>query len=139
MKLADDPAAARELAGRDTGHGDQGAHGRAGVGHPGSGYRFRGLCRARAGPGHTESPYSWSRPEGGIDIEEVAAYQSGRDHASWPWIRRYGLLPHQAMGLAWALYDNVKLARDRQRAIIIEACTRPTSGGGCNVGRDQSA
>ncbi len=54
--------------------------------------------------------------EGGIDIEEVAATNPDaiRKLAVDP---RYGLLPHQAMGLAWALTDDVKLAR--QSASII--------------------
>ncbi|MEJ2483475.1 MAG: ADP-forming succinate--CoA ligase subunit beta [Gemmatimonadota bacterium] len=54
--------------------------------------------------------------EGGVDIEEVAASQP----EAITKLRvdpRYGLLPHQAMGLAWALYDDVKLAR--QAASII--------------------
>ncbi|MEJ2547636.1 MAG: ADP-forming succinate--CoA ligase subunit beta [Gemmatimonadota bacterium] len=54
--------------------------------------------------------------EGGVDIEEVAASQP----EAITKLRvdpRYGLLPHQAMGLAWALYDDVKLVR--QAASII--------------------
>jgi succinyl-CoA synthetase beta subunit len=55
-------------------------------------------------------------PEGGIDIEEVAA--TNPDAITRLSVDpRYGLLPHQAMGLAWALYDDVKLAR--QAASII--------------------
>ncbi len=54
--------------------------------------------------------------EGGVDIEEVAASQP----EAITKLRvdpRYGLLPHQAMGLAWALYDDVRLVR--QAASII--------------------
>ena len=54
--------------------------------------------------------------EGGVDIEEVAASQP----EAITKLRvdpRYGLLPHQAMSLAWALYDDVKLVR--QAASII--------------------
>jgi succinyl-CoA synthetase beta subunit len=55
--------------------------------------------------------------EGGVDIEEVAATNPDaiRKLRVDP---RYGLLPHQAMSLAWDLYDDVKLVR--QAASIIE-------------------
>ena len=55
--------------------------------------------------------------EGGVDIEEVAATnpEAIRKLRVDP---RYGLLPHQAMSLAWDLYDDVKLVR--QAASIIE-------------------
>lgn len=54
--------------------------------------------------------------EGGVDIEEVAATNPDaiRKLRVDP---RYGLLPHQAMSLAWDLYDDVKLVR--QAASII--------------------
>ena len=54
--------------------------------------------------------------EGGVDIEEVAATTQDaiRKLRVDP---RYGLLPHQAMNLAWELYDDVKLVR--QAASII--------------------
>ena len=54
--------------------------------------------------------------EGGVDIEEVAA----TNPEAITKLRvdpRYGLLPHQAMSLAWALYADGKLAR--QAAAII--------------------
>ena len=58
----------------------------------------------------TQSNVFMVSPEGGIDIEEVAA--TNPDAITKLSIDpRYGLLPHQAMGLAWALYDDVKLAR----------------------------
>jgi succinyl-CoA synthetase beta subunit len=49
-------------------------------------------------------------PAGGIDIEEVAAKTPDKIHrlAIDP---RYGLLPHQALGLGFALYRDVKQAR----------------------------
>src|SRR2546430_5190226 len=51
-----------------------------------------------------------SSPAGGIDIEEVAAKTPEKIHrlAVDP---RYGLLPHQALGLGFALYTDVKQAR----------------------------
>ncbi len=56
-------------------------------------------------------------PAGGVDIEEVAAktpekiFKKRID-------ARYGLLPHQAMGLAFELFDDVKLVR--QGATIMQ-------------------
>ncbi|MDT8435328.1 MAG: ADP-forming succinate--CoA ligase subunit beta [Gemmatimonadota bacterium] len=54
--------------------------------------------------------------EGGVDIEEVAATRPDaiRKLRIDP---RYGLLPHQAMSLAWALYDDVKLVRQAARIL----------------------
>jgi succinyl-CoA synthetase beta subunit len=64
----------------------------------------------------TQSSVFMVSPEGGIDIEEVAA--TNPDAITKLSVDpRYGLLPHQAMGLAWALYDDAKLAR--QAASII--------------------
>ena len=54
--------------------------------------------------------------EGGVDIEEVAATNPGAIHR----LRvdpRYGLLPHQAYGLASRLYGDPGLARQGARAI----------------------
>ncbi len=54
--------------------------------------------------------------EGGVDIEEVAA----TNPAAITKLRvdpRYGLLPHQAMSLGWALYDDAKLARQAAKII----------------------
>ncbi len=54
--------------------------------------------------------------EGGIDIEEVAASNPEAIH-KLPVDARYGLLPHQASALAYALYDDPKLARQAARII----------------------
>ena len=54
--------------------------------------------------------------EGGVDIEEVAAINPGAIHR----LRvdpRYGLLPHQAYGLATRLYSDPGLARQGARII----------------------
>jgi succinyl-CoA synthetase beta subunit len=54
--------------------------------------------------------------EGGIDIEEVAA----TNPEAITKLRvdpRYGLLPHQAASLAWALYDDIKLVRQASKII----------------------
>jgi len=54
--------------------------------------------------------------EGGIDIEEVAATQPDAIH-KLSIDPRYGLLAHQASGLAYRLYDDSKLARQAARII----------------------
>ena len=54
--------------------------------------------------------------EGGVDIEEVAATNPGAIHK----LRvdpRYGLMPHQAWGLATRLYDDPALARQAARIL----------------------
>ena len=54
--------------------------------------------------------------EGGVDIEEVATTHPEAIHR----LRvdpRYGLMPHQAYGLATRLYDDPKLARQGARVI----------------------
>lgn len=56
-------------------------------------------------------------PEGGVDIEEVAAKTPDRIFKLVV-DPRYGLLPHQAMGLAFELYDDVKQVR--QAADILQ-------------------
>jgi succinyl-CoA synthetase beta subunit len=55
-------------------------------------------------------------PEGGVDIEEVAAATPEKIF-KLPVDPRFGLLAHEAMGLAFELYDDVKLAR--QAALIL--------------------
>lgn len=54
--------------------------------------------------------------EGGIDIEEVAATNPDAIH-KLAVDARYGLLPHQASGLAYSLYSDAKLARQAARII----------------------
>jgi succinyl-CoA synthetase beta subunit len=49
-------------------------------------------------------------PEGGVDIEEVA-HTNPDAITRLPIDPRYGLLPHQASGLAFALYDDIKTVR----------------------------
>jgi len=68
--------------------------------------------------------------EGGVDIEEVAA----TNPEAITKLRvdpRYGLLPHQAMSLAWALYDEAKLAR--QAAGIITKLYEAYLAGGATL------
>jgi succinyl-CoA synthetase beta subunit len=58
----------------------------------------------------SQRPVLMVSPAGGIDIEEVAAKTPEKIHrlAVDP---RYGLLPHQALGLGFALYTDVAQAR----------------------------
>jgi succinyl-CoA synthetase beta subunit len=58
----------------------------------------------------SQGPVLMVSPAGGIDIEEVAAKTPEKIHrlAVDP---RYGLLPHQALGLGFALYQDVAQAR----------------------------
>jgi succinyl-CoA synthetase beta subunit len=68
--------------------------------------------------------------EGGIDIEEVAA--TNPDAIQKLAVdARYGLLPHQASGLAFGLYDNPKLAR--QAARIISQLYEAYRAAGCTL------
>jgi len=62
----------------------------------------------------TQRPVIMVSPAGGIDIEEVAANTPEKIFklAVDP---RYGLLSHQAMGLAFALYDDIKQVRAAAR------------------------
>lgn len=63
-----------------------------------------------------QCPVLMASAEGGVDIEEVAAANPEAIHK----VRvdpRYGLLPHQAFGLAAKLYAEPELARQGARAI----------------------
>ena len=62
----------------------------------------------------TQRPVMMVSPAGGVDIEEVAATTPEKifKAAVDP---RYGLLPHQAMDLAFKLYDDVKQVRQAAR------------------------
>ncbi len=62
----------------------------------------------------TQRPVMMVSPAGGVDIEEVAAKTPEKifKAAVDP---RYGLLPHQAMDLAFKLYDDVKQVRQAAR------------------------
>ena len=78
----------------------------------------------------SQRPVFMVSPAGGIDIEEVAAKTPGK-------IRRlivdprYGLLPHQAMGLAFFLYAEVGLARGAAR--IMEQLYQAFTANGCSL------
>ncbi len=64
----------------------------------------------------SQRPVYMVSSEGGIDIEQVAA--TNPDAITRLAIDpRYGLLPHQAMGLAFALYDDFKTVRQAAKVI----------------------
>jgi succinyl-CoA synthetase beta subunit len=64
----------------------------------------------------SQCPVFMVSPEGGVDIEEVAA--TNPDAITRLAVDpRYGLLPHQSMGLAFALYSDLALARQASRII----------------------
>lgn len=73
---------------------------------------YVGVLVDRAG----QCPVLMASAEGGVDIEEVAAAnpEAIRKVRADP---RYGLLPHQAYGLAAELYDEPDLVRQGARAI----------------------
>jgi succinyl-CoA synthetase beta subunit len=58
----------------------------------------------------SRSPVLMVSPAGGIDIEEVAATTPEKIYRATV-DARYGLLPHQAMALAFRLYDDIALVR----------------------------
>ena len=68
--------------------------------------------------------------EGGIDIEEVAVTNPDAIH-KLAVDARYGLLAHQASALAYALYDDAKLAR--QAARIIAQLYEAYRAAGCTL------
>jgi len=73
---------------------------------------YVGLVLDRA----TQRPVYMVSAEGGIDIEEVAA-TNPEAITRLPVDPRYGLLPHQAMGLAFSLYSDIRIARQAARII----------------------
>jgi succinyl-CoA synthetase beta subunit len=87
---------------------------------------YVGLIMDRA----SQRPVFMVSPAGGIDIEEVAAKTPDQ-------IRRlgvdprYGLLPHQAMGLAFFLYQDVMQARAAAR--IMEQLYQVFTSNGCSL------
>ncbi len=116
VKLADDPADARRKAEAILGLDIKGLTVEKVLVTPAediASEAYLGIVLDRA----SQSSVIMVSSEGGIDIEEVAATNPDaiRKLAVDP---RYGLLPHQAMGLAWALTDDVKVARQSARIIV---------------------
>ncbi len=87
---------------------------------------YVGLIMDRA----SQRPVFMVSPDGGIDIEEVAVKSPDRIRrlAVDP---RYGLLTHQAMGLALFLYRDIGKARAAAR--IMEQLYQVFTGNGCSL------
>ncbi|MBK8006370.1 MAG: ADP-forming succinate--CoA ligase subunit beta [Gemmatimonadetes bacterium] len=87
---------------------------------------YMGLIMDRA----SQRPVFMVSPAGGIDIEEVAAKtpEKIRRLAVDP---RYGILPHQALGLALFLYKDI--AQARQAARIMEQLYGVFTANGCSL------
>ncbi len=87
---------------------------------------YVGLIMDRA----SQRPVFMVSPAGGIDIEEVAAKTPDKISrlAVDP---RYGLLPHQALGLAFFLYQDV--AQARAAAKIMEQLYQVFTSNGCSL------
>ena len=62
----------------------------------------------------SQRPVFMVSPAGGIDIEEVAPRRPRRS-CRLPVDPRYGLLPHQALALAFSLYDDIAPGPGRRR------------------------
>ena len=78
----------------------------------------------------THSPVFMVSPAGGIDIEEVAAKTPEKIFKQTV-DARYGLLPHQAMGLAFRLYKD--LGQVRQAADILQKLYRAFVDAGASL------
>ncbi|MFN8650815.1 MAG: ADP-forming succinate--CoA ligase subunit beta [Gemmatimonadales bacterium] len=87
---------------------------------------YVGLIMDRA----SQRPVFMVSPAGGIDIEEVAAKTPDKIRRL-PVDPRYGLLPHQAMGLAFFLYNDV--AKARAAAKIMEQLYQVFVANGCSL------
>ncbi len=78
----------------------------------------------------SRAPVVMVSPAGGIDIEEVAARTPEKIFRQTV-DTRYGLLPHQAMALAFRLYDDV--AKVRQAADILQKLYRAFVDAGASL------
>src|SRR3990170_4055472 len=106
VKLAADPAEAEQVAGKILGMTIKGLTVLVAPAAEIVSEAYVGVIVDRA----ARAPTIMVSPAGGIDIEEVAA-QTPEKIFKHTIDARYGLLPHQALGLAFKLYDDVALAR----------------------------
>ena len=129
MKLADDAADARDKAGAILGLEIKGLTVEKVLITPAediASEAYLGIVMDRG----SQSDVIMVSSEGGIDIEEVAA--TNPDAIQKLAVdARYGLLPHQASGLAFGLYDDPKLAR--QAARIISQLYEAYRAAGCTL------
>jgi len=115
VKLAADPQAARDAAGAILGMSIKGLTVGKVLVAPAvdiTSEAYVGIVLDR----EAQCPVMMVSAEGGVDIEEVAAERPEAIHkqAVDP---RYGLLPHQAMALAFHLYDDIRQVRSCARIL----------------------
>ena len=116
VKLAKDPAEAEQVAGKILGMQIKGLTVQKVLVVPTADIAseaYVGVIVDRS----VQSPVFMVSPAGGIDIEEVAAKTPEKIFKQRV-DTRYGLLPHQALGLAFKLYQDAALAR--QAADILQ-------------------
>jgi succinyl-CoA synthetase beta subunit len=129
VKLADTPDQAAEIAGRILGMKIKGLTVEKVLVAPAADIRseaYVGVIVDRA----SQSPVMMVSPAGGIDIEEVAATTPEKIFKT-PVDARYGLLSHQAMALAFHLYDDIALVR--QTAPILQKLYRAFVAAGASL------
>jgi succinyl-CoA synthetase beta subunit len=129
VKLADTPQQAAEIAGRILGMKIKGLTVEKVLVAPAADIAseaYVGVIVDRA----SQSPVMMVSPAGGIDIEEVAAKTPEKIFKT-PVDARYGLLTHQAMALAFRLYDDVALVR--QAAPILQKLYRAFVDAGASL------
>jgi succinyl-CoA synthetase beta subunit len=129
VKLADTPDQAAEIAGRILGMKIKGLTVEKVLVAPAADIKseaYVGVIVDRA----SQSPVMMVSPAGGIDIEEVAAKTPEKIFKT-PVDARYGLLTHQAMALAFRLYDDITLVR--QAAPILQKLYRAFVDAGASL------
>jgi succinyl-CoA synthetase beta subunit len=129
VKLADSPDQAADVAGRILGMKIKGLTVEKVLVAPAAeiaSEAYVGVIVDRA----SQSPVMMVSPAGGIDIEEVAAKTPEKIFRTRV-DPRYGLLPHQAMALAFHLYDDVALVR--QAADILQKLYRAFVDAGASL------
>jgi succinyl-CoA synthetase beta subunit len=129
VKLADTPAQAEEVAARILGMTIKGLTVRQVLVAPAADIAseaYVGVIVDRA----SKSPVFMVSPAGGIDIEEVAAKTPELIFRA-PVDARYGLLPHQALGLAFRLFPD--LAQARTAADILQKLYRAFVDAGASL------
>jgi len=129
VKLADTPEQAAEVAGRILGMKIKGLTVQKVLIAPAAqiaSEAYVGVIVDRA----SQSPVFMVSPAGGIDIEEVAAKTPEKIFKARV-DARYGLLPHQAMALAFKLYTDIALVR--QAAAILQKLYRAFVDAGASL------
>jgi len=129
VKLADTPDQAADVAGRILGMKIKGLTVEKVLVAPAAqiaSEAYVGVIVDRA----SQSPVMMVSPAGGIDIEEVAA-KTPEKIFRLKVDARYGLLPHQAMGLAFKLYSDVALVR--QAADVLQKLYRAFVDAGASL------